>query len=206
MNDGTKYLFVDIGGVLLTDGWGNVSRKMAAKEFGLDLKILEERHEQAFSTFELGKLTIEEYLKSIVFYQKQPFTPAKFQNFMFSQSRPYPQMIELIGRLKKRYGLTVIAVSNEARELNAYRIKKFKIEKIVDFFVSSCYVQLRKPDEEIFRVALDIAQSPAAKVVYIDNIQMFVEVAEGMGIRSIHHTDYKSTCTALARFGLEAEE
>ena len=112
---------------------------------------------------------------------------------MFAQSKPYPEMIELVAQLKVQHGLKIAVVSNEARELNDYRIHKFKLDGFVDSFISSCFVHLRKPDADIFRLALDIAQTPARQVVYIENTPMFVQVAEGLGIRSILHTDYKST-------------
>ncbi len=198
-----KYLFLDIGGVLLTDGWIYEFRKLAAKKFNLDLEEFEKRHNQSFDTFEEGKLTITEYLNRVVFYEKRPFTPAQFKKFMLDQSKPYPEMIGLIRQLKAQYGLKIIVLSNEARELNAYRIRKFNLNEFVDFFVSSCYVHLRKPDEEIFRLALDITQAPAPQVVYIENTPMFVKIAEGLGIRSILHTDCKSTRAMLASFGLE---
>ena len=112
-------------------------------------------------------------------------------------------MLELIRRLKAQFGLKIMAVSNEARELNAHRIRKFNLEGFVDAFISSCFVHVRKPDTEIFRLALDIGQAKAGQVVYIENTPMFVQIAEGLGIRSILHTDYKSTCAQLAAFGLE---
>jgi putative hydrolase of the HAD superfamily len=196
-------LFLDIGGVLLTDGWGHGSRKLAATEFGLNLEEMKNRHNQVFETYELGKLTIAEYLRRVVFYKKRPFTPAQFRKFMFAQSKPYPDMIELVRRLKTRYGLKIVVVSNEGRELNAYRIRTFKLAGFVDSFISSCFVHLRKPDADIFRLALDIAQVPAPRVVYIENTPMFVQIAEGLGIRGICHTDYRSTCAKLASFGLE---
>jgi putative hydrolase of the HAD superfamily len=201
-----KYLFLDIGGVLLTDGWVHEFRKLAAKTFHLDLEEFEKRHNQSFDTYELDKLTIEEYLNHVVFYKKRTFTQAKFRKFMFDQSKPYPEMIELIRRLKTKYGLKIVVVSNEVRELNAHRIRKFKLDEFVDFFISSCYVHLRKPDVDIFRLALDTTQASKQQVIYIENTPMFVEIAEGLGIRSIHHTDYNSTCSKLASFGLEIEE
>ena len=178
----------------------------AAKAFDLNLKEMENRHNQAFETYELDKLTIDEYLNRVVFYVERPFTPAQFRKFMFAQSKSYPKMIELVRQLKARYGLKIVVVSNEARELNVYRIRKFKLDGFVDSFISSCFVHLRKPDADIFRVALDIAQTPAGQVVYIENTPMFVEIAESLGIRSILHTDYRSTCTKLASFGLEVTE
>ena len=199
-------LFLDIGGVLLTDGWDHHARKRAATTFKLELAEMEDRHHLTFDTYEEGKLTLEEYLGRVVFYQKRPFTRDQFRRFMFAQSKSYPGMIELVAQLKVRHGLKIAVVSNEGRELNAYRIRKFKLGRLVDFFVSSCFVHLRKPDADIFRLALDIAQAPARQVVYTENTPMFVQVAEGLGIRSTLHTDYTSTRAKLASFGLQNDE
>ncbi len=199
-------LFLDIGGVLLTNGWDHHARKRAASNFKLELAEMEDRHHLNFETYEEGKLTLEEYLRRVVFYKKRPFTRAQFRRFMFAQSKPYPEMIELIARLKVRHGLKIAVVSNEGRELNAYRIHKFKLDGFVDSFISSCFVHVRKPDADIFRLALDIAQAPARQAIYIENTQMFVNVAEDFGIRTILHTDHRSTCAKLASFGLQNDE
>jgi putative hydrolase of the HAD superfamily len=179
---------------------------LAAKTFNLDVKDLKERHSQALDPYENGKFTLTEFLDRMVFYEKRLFTRAQFRKFMFAQSKAYPKMIELVRRLKTRYGLKIVVVSNEGRELNEYRIRKFKLDGFVDFFISSCFVRLRKPDVDIFRVALDTVRVPANQVVYIENTPMFVQTAEGLGIRSILHAGYKSTCAKLASFGLEVVE
>ena len=206
MNHKITTLFLDIGGVLLTDGWDHHARKRAAKKFKLEWTEMEDRHSLNFATYEEGKVTMEEYLDRVVFYQKRPFTQAQFRRFMFAQSKPYPKMIELIRNLKAQHGLRIAVVSNEARGLNAYRIREFKLDGFVDSFISSCFVHIRKPDADIFRLALDIAQTPARQVVYIENTPMFVQIAEGLGIRSILHTNYKSTCAKLSALGLRTDE
>ena len=195
-------LFVHIGGVLLTDGWDHHARKRAAKNFKLEWAEVEARHHLTFDTYEEGKLTLEEYLGRVVFYRKRPFTQAQFRRFMFAQSEPHPEMIDLVGQLRVRHKLEIVVVNNEARELNVHRIRKFKLDRLVDSFFSSCFVHIRKPDRDMFRLALDISQAPARQVVYIENTRMFVQVAEGLGIRSILHTDYASTRAKLASLGL----
>ena len=199
-------LFLDIGGVLLTDGWDHHARRRAATHFKLDWTEMEDRHRLLFATYEEGNLTLEEYLGRVVFYRERAFTRAQFRDFMFAQSKSYPDMIDMVARLKVSHGLKIAVVSNEARELNAHRIQKFKLGGFVDFFISSCFVHIRKPDADIFRLALDIAQVPARQVVYIENTPMFVEIAEGLGIRSILHTDYRSTHAQLATLGLQNDE
>jgi putative hydrolase of the HAD superfamily len=198
--------FLDVGGVLLTNGWDQDARTRAAARFKLDLAEMEERHHLNFETVEEGKLTLEEYLGRVVFHRKRPFTRAQFRRFMLAQSEPYTEMIELVRKLKARYGLKVVVVSNEGRELNAYRVRTFRLDHFVDVFISSCFVHIRKPDADIFRLALDIAQKPARQVVYVENTPMFAQVAEGLGIRSVLHTDYRSTRAQLAALGLQAAE
>lgn len=198
-------MFLDVGGVLLTDGWDHHARKRAASHFELKRAELEARHHLTFETYEEGKLTLEEYLALVVFHEKRSFTQAQFRRFMFAQSKPFSDMIELVAQLRVRYGLKVVVVSNEARELNAYRIRKFELNGLVDAFVSSCFVHVRKPDMDIYRLALDIAQTKPQHVVYIENTPMFVKIAENVGIRSILHTDFSSTCAKLASIGLRNE-
>jgi putative hydrolase of the HAD superfamily len=196
-------LFLDIGGVLLSNGWGHESRSLAAKEFNLDINEIEERHHLTMTTYEEGKLTIDAYLKLVIFYEKRGFTFNQFQKFMFEQTTPDQQMISFIKHLKAKYQLKIAVVNNEGRELNEFRIRKFQLDQFVDFFISSCFVHFRKPDVDIFRIALDIAQVPADKVVYIEDMPMFVYVARSLGIRSIRHKSYSTTSEESAAMGLK---
>jgi putative hydrolase of the HAD superfamily len=159
-------MFLDIGGVLLTNGWDRHARKQAAMHFKRELTEMEDRHHLTWDTYQQGRLTLEEYLGWVIFYQERPFTRAQFRRFMFAQSKSYPEMIGLVTHLKLRYGLKIAVVSNEGRELSSYRTRKFKLDAFVDFFISSCFVQLLKPDAHIFQLALDIAQTPARQIVY----------------------------------------
>ena len=195
-------LFLDIGGVLLTNGWDHNIRTRAAEKFGLDYDEMNERHHLTFDTYEEGKLSLDEYLNRVVFYQERSFSREEFKAFMYAQSQPFPEMIKLMGDLKTKHGLQVAAVSNEGRELTAYRVGQFKLGSFIDFFVSSCFVHYRKPDADIYRIALDIAQVSTEQVVYIDDRPMFVEIAQELGIRGIIHKDYETTRKTLETMGL----
>jgi putative hydrolase of the HAD superfamily len=195
-------LFLDIGGVLLSNGWDLPARQRAVAHFRLDPVELEERHHLASGAYEEGRIGLADYLDWTVFHRERDFTRAQFQQFMRAQSTANPAMLELMRRLKLRHGLKLVVVSNEGRELNAHRIRAFQLDRLVDTFVSSCFVHLRKPDPEIFRLALDLAQTPAEATVFIENTPLFAQIARGLGIRSILHTDPLSTRTELAQFGL----
>jgi putative hydrolase of the HAD superfamily len=200
--DPITHLFLDIGGVLLTNGWDRSMQRKAAEEFNLDHAEMDERHHLTFDTYEEGKLSLNEYLNRVVFYETRPFTKEQFIDFMFAQSKPHPEMLDYVRELKARHRLKVVTVSNEGRELTVYRIKKFGLHKIIDFFVSSCFVHFRKPDEDIWRIALDIALVEPDNVVFVDDRLLFVQIARGLGIRAIHHTGVSRTKTILSEWGL----
>jgi putative hydrolase of the HAD superfamily len=197
-----KTLFLDIGGVLLTNGWDRHARDRAIKKFGLDAEEVHERHHLTFDTYEEGKLKLDDYLKRVVFYKKRDFSLEDFKKFMFSQSKPFDDMIDIIKRLKEKYDLRVVAVSNEGRELNAHRIDQFGLNEFIDAFISSCFVHFRKPDEDMFRIALDISQTPPREVVYLDDRPLFVEISQGLGIKGILHESPEKSLKALAELGL----
>jgi putative hydrolase of the HAD superfamily len=196
------HLFTDLGGVLLTNGWDRGLRKAVAAQFAIDPDEMDERHHLTYDTYEAGKISLSVYLQRVVFYQPRNFTEDQVVDFMLSQARAFPEMIDLYKRLKAKHALKVVVVSNEGRELTADRIERFRLKEFVDIFVVSSYVHFRKPDEDIFRLALDVAQADPAQVVYVDDRPMFAEVAGRLGMREIWHRDLDQTRAAFAALGL----
>lgn len=192
-----KGLFLDIGGVLLTNGWGTDARKGAAEKFNIDYKEMDDRHRLTFDTYETGKMSLESYLNEIVFYKPRSFTMEQFIQYMYSVTQPYPEMIRLMKETKEKHQLKVAVVSNEGRVITEYRLANFGLKDFVDFFVVSCFVHFRKPDLDIYHVALDIAQMKPEEVIYIDDRPLFVEVGSRLGLKSIQHKTYQETKQAL---------
>jgi len=196
------HLFTDLGGVLLTNGWDSSLRHRTADHFGINSAEMDERHHLTYDTYESGKMGLAAYLDRVIFYEPRGFTREDVIGFIFGEARAFPEMIDLVCRLKARHGIKVAVVSNEGRELTADRIRRFRLDGFVDFFIVSCYVHFRKPDEDIFRVALDIAQADPRQVAYIEDRPMFVEVAASLGMHAIWHHGYESTREHLAALGL----
>ncbi|MBI3925526.1 MAG: HAD family phosphatase [Armatimonadetes bacterium] len=198
-----RTLFLDIGGVLLTNGWDREMRRRACENFDLDYASVNDRHALAFPAYEEGRATLDEYLDRVVFEEPRPFSRDDFRRFMLDQSQPYPETLEFMRSLKKRHGLRVGVVSNEGRELTLHRVRSFHLDDFIDFFVVSCFVNLRKPDPEIYRLALDLAQTDPHQVAYVEDRDAFVQVARGLGIQAVQHRQLEGTRAALAQLGLD---
>jgi putative hydrolase of the HAD superfamily len=192
-----KILFFDIGGVLLTNGWGHESRKKAAKKFDLDYEEMDALHNFIFNVYEIGSISLDEYLDTVVFNHPRDFTREDFKDFMYRESVELPDMLAWIKEWRKDCGFRIISINNEGKELNDYRVKKFKLHDCFDAFVSSCEVNMRKPDPGIFKLAMGIAQALPQQCVYFDDRIMFVHAAQKLGIRSFQHTSFETTKNIL---------
>ncbi len=200
MSEYIKTVFLDIGSVLLTNGWDRKSRKLASAKFNLDYEDFEARHEDLFALYEEGKVSLDYYLDKTLFYKERPFSKNEFKAFMFDQSQPYPQMIDLFAGLKEKYKFKLVSINNEGLELSIYRIKKFSLDSLFDFFITSCFVHIRKPDENIFKLALNLSCAKPDESIFIDDRNFNVETAANLGINAFRHTDYESTKERLSLF------
>lgn len=178
-------LFWDLGGVLLTNAWDHTQRQLAVVEFHLDEVEFQERHELVVSSFERGKISLDEYLDRTVFYQPRSFSRQQFKDFMFSLSRPFPDSLEIARSLARTGRYLMSTLNNESLELNLYRIEKFKLRDIFTVFISSCFVGLRKPEEAIYRLALNITQKAADQCCFIDDRALNLECAAALGMHTI---------------------
>jgi len=194
-----KILFFDIGGVLLTNGWGHESRQAAAKHFGFDYTEMNYLHEFIFNVYEIGNINLDEYLDTVLFYRTRSFSKKEFIDFMYAQSVQLPNMLDWLVEWRAAHGdrFRFISINNEGRELNEFRIKKFRLHNCFDAFVSSCEVGMRKPDPGIFLLAMGIAQASPTECIYFDDRIILVDAALRLGIESYQHKDFETTKSIL---------
>ena len=199
-----KVLLFDVGGVLLTNGWDSRSRRLACKRFSLDWDDFQDRHEFVASDFETGKLTITEYLRRTVFYRERPFTEGEFIEFMKAQSEAMPESLALLADLAASGEYVLGTLNNESRELNDHRIEAFGLREYFSVFMSSCYLGMRKPEEHIYRVAVDITQHRPEQCVFIDDRELNLECADRAGIRPVHFKNAEQLRASLRELGVAA--
>jgi putative hydrolase of the HAD superfamily len=195
-------LFWDVGGVLLTNAWDRTERTKAFEHFHLDPDEFHSRHEMVVSSFERGKITLDEYLDRTVFYKERPFTREAFRDFMFSLSQPFPEVLQFAESVANSGEYFMGTINNESRELNNYRIERFGLRKIFRIFVSSCFVGLRKPERDIYRLALEITQFPAQQCCFIDDRALNLECAAQLGMHTIQMQSLEQLQADLKKLGV----
>lgn len=196
------HLFFDVGGVLGSNGWDREQRAAATRRFELEAGELEEMHSEAMAMMELGRTTLDEYLKTAVFYRPRSFTPEAFKEFMFAQSTPNPDTIELARALARTGRYRMMTLNNESAELNQHRIERFGLGDIFTAFFSSCWVGILKPARRIYEVALAMAQARPETSVFIDDRERNLEPARLLGMRTIAFSDAGRLEAELAELGV----
>lgn len=197
-----RALFWDVGGVLLTNAWDRTERAGALDHFQLDQKEFHERHEMVVASFERGKITLDEYLDRTVFYRPRPFTLEDFREFMFSLSKPFPEVLRFAQTLTDSGKYFMGTINNESRELNYHRIEKFGLRKIFRLFISSCFVGLRKPERDIYRLALETTQIPTEQCCFIDDRALNLECAAKLGMKTVEMRQLEQLQADLAKLGV----
>jgi putative hydrolase of the HAD superfamily len=195
-------LFWDNGGVILTNGWDRGSRRKAVEKFNLDWADFEDRHELLLNAFECGEATLDEYVRRTVFYRERTFTQDQFKQFMFEQSQALPESLEFLRQLAKSQPHMNAALNNESLEINEYRIRTFRLRDCFRAFFSSCYLGVRKPDREIYSLALKITQRDPAECLLIDDRGLNLECAREMGMHTIQFKDVAQLRAELAKLGV----
>jgi putative hydrolase of the HAD superfamily len=197
-----RAIFWDVGGVLLNNAWDHTERTLALEHFRLDQKEFHDRHEMVVSSFERGTMSLDEYLDRTVFYRTRPFTREVFREFMFSLSQPFPEVLEFAQALTDSGKYFMGTINNESRELNYYRIEKYGLRKIFRLFVSSCFVGFRKPERDIYRLALEITQVPAEQCCFIDDRAINLECAAKLGMETIEMQQLEQLRGDLAKLNV----
>ena len=203
MTPDIRHVFFDIGGVLATNGWDRESRKLAVEKFGLDAEGFEARHQAMAGPLDEGTVTLTEYVKFTVFNQPRSFSEKEFVEFMYDQSEPFQETIEIARAVAEGCTYWVMTLNNESDELNRYRIEKFGLDEIFDAFLSSCWLGLRKPTAKFYQRALDIAQANPATSVFIDDREQNIVPARELGMNVIHYRSADQLKAELKQLGIK---
>ena len=200
-----RAIFWDVGGVLLTNAWDRTERTATLEHFRLDEEEFHDRHEMVVSSFERGKITLDEYLDRTVFYRTRPFSREAFRDYMFSLSQPIPDVLDFARKLAACGAYFMGTINNESRELNLYRIERYGLTEIMDVFVSSCFVGLRKPERDIYRLALEATQIPPEQCCFIDDRALNLECAAKFGMHAVEMNSFENLQANLASLGVTGQ-
>ena len=200
-----RIVYSDIGGVLGTNGWGSDLRAKVVEHFGLDEVTVDKRHHLMFDSYERGYLTFEQYLNYVFFEEPRSFEWTAVRDFIYAGSIPWPESIHLFRQVKEANKVKLALISNEGEGITQYRIDKFGLRELADFIVVSHCVHMRKPDAQIWQLALDLAQVKVDQAIYVDDREMFVNRATELGFSAFQHVTVEQSRQNFEALGLKTK-
>jgi len=192
-------LLFDLGGVVLTNGWDENSRREGTEYFKLNYDEVEQRHNKIFPDFEKGNVSLIKYINEVIFYKKRNFNTDDFINFIKSRTKSYKSTLQILEELSRDKKYLLATINNESYELNLFRINQFKLYKYFIAFFSSGFLNTRKPEPQIYKIALNVLHKKPQECLFIDDRIENIEEADKQEIQTIHLTDVESLKNLLIK-------
>jgi len=186
-----KAVIFDLGGVIFHLGEFGYRREVA-RRLGLG-DALPPAYEEALPAIQRGEMAEEDLWEAMSGRRvsSDAFDDAWEQHFLVN-----PEMLALAAELRER-GLRTAVLSNTQASHVAI-MRRMGVLAPFDPVLMSCEVGRRKPEKEIFELALERLGLPANEVAFVDDVPEYVAAAASVGIHAIRHTgDVVATRRAL---------
>jgi glucose-1-phosphatase len=192
----------DLGGVMLrTEDVG--PRQAMAERLGMSRLELEEIvfGKEAGKRAQCGEIGVTEHWTAVV----APFgmTIQAFQAEFFGGDRLDYALVEAIRGLKPRYRTGLL--SNAFLDLRGLMTEQWKIADAFDAMVISAEAGMMKPDERIYRLALEQLGVAPEEAIFVDDFRRNVEGARQVGLQAIHFREIQQAWSELEQILQEAE-
>ncbi len=194
-----KLIICDIGGVI--DTFGEIEYiSYITKKFKLDPVEFRAILAPLISKMEVGKMGINE-AESILSKKFNISTRQLEWNKSFERlNKLNKDVVKLINSLSKRYKMALLTNVSRSRHVVKMRtlIKGIKYDRVF----ASCYLKMAKPDPKIYQFVLKKMGAKPKEAIFIDNLEMNVQGARRVGIKSIRFTNYKNLVKQLRSLGI----
>jgi putative hydrolase of the HAD superfamily len=187
----------DFGGVLTTPLLGSFlafqdETGIPAEALGVAMQRIAERQgEHPLFELERGRITEADFLAAL----RDELTADlghepelhRFSEIYFDALDPNEPMIELMRGLRDR-GYRMALLTNNVREWEPLWRAMLPVDEIFAVIVDSAFVGLRKPEPEIYELALERIGGGigAADCLFVDDVEHNVIAAREMGMAAVH--------------------
>ena len=138
-----------------------------------------------------GQITEDEYASRIADKLGMPDVEAgqRFMEEFMAEDRFYPAVAEAVRALRERYQVALLSNAGPDQVEWARGRYGFDIDAEFDVYVNSAHVEMRKPNADIFRLALERLGVEPQHAVFLDDMVYNVDAAREIGIHTVQFVD-----------------
>ncbi len=205
--DSVEVILFDLGNVILPFNHYQIAEKLSRftgkKEFYDPHKIfsyLFDFQNGAINPYETGKMSTEEFFLSLKRELGLSLSIEEFQPIWNEIFWENVEVSDIIRSLKGRKRLGLVSNTNPLHF--DYVLSTFPILRVFDRWVLSHEVGYKKPAPQIFQTAIEWAGVLPEKILFIDDMENHVRVAQSLGIQGIHFLSPIQLKEELLNYGL----
>ncbi len=193
-----KCIIFDVGGVLLKE---KIDKVHDTINKGLGKKVFDRKdaiHRKAL----LGKLTEKEFFNIL---SKKYGIPAKRLQTLSDDkylkiAKTNKDLMMIAKMLQKNY---VTCILSNVTPMHKKHDHMMNIYSFFDHVVLSCDIGAIKPNQKIFRIALEKLKLKPEECIYIEDREEFLETPKRLGMNVIHFKNVKHLTKGLKKYGVK---
>jgi putative hydrolase of the HAD superfamily len=187
----------DFGGVLTTPLLGSFAAfqdetGISASSLGTAMQRIAEREgEHPLFELERGRITETDFLAALrvelaVELGHEPELH-RFREIYFDALQPNQPMVDTMRDLKGR-GYRMALLTNNVREWEPLWRGMLPVDEIFELIVDSAFVGMRKPEPEIYALAVERIGDGigATECLFVDDVEVNVAAARELGMAAVH--------------------
>ena len=157
-------------------------------------------HQDLLLPFELGRITARAYYEGLKKTLKLPWPYERFVTAWNDIFRENVDVIRIMQRLARRHRLVALTNTNELHLAHLRSAVPSLV--VIQDWVASCEVGLRKPDPQIYFLALQRSGMLPRQAVYIDDRPELVEAGRSIGLTGVRFENSRQLEEDLQSIGL----
>ena len=189
-----RAVIFDMGGVIYrTDN--PVQRTALAERLGLTREELDDIvfHNPVALRAERGEATVEEAWRKAARLLHRPVQEIpEIRRQFFADDRVDFDLIAFIQKLRPHY-TTALLSNTWIADLPRFLREDLQIPDTFDVVISSAQQNMRKPEPEIFRLALDLVKARPEEAVFVDDFARNTSAAAELGMHTIQFRTAQQT-------------
>jgi putative hydrolase of the HAD superfamily len=200
-------LISDFGGVLTTPLLPALARYsersgVSGQEFGRAMALAAQTNgEHPLFALERGELSEREFLgqleRALHELLGREVDLGEMGERLMAHLHPNEELFAYYRRLRDERGLRLGILTNNVREWEARWRAKLPIDEVFEDVVDSAFVGMRKPEPEIYELALARLGVGAEECAFVDDTEVNVDAARALGLHAVHFRDTAQTIAEL---------
>lgn len=187
----------DLGQVLIPFDYQIFINSLNRHKAGLGesfIKLYKENY-HIHRDFEKGKISEDDFINLMIHWAENQITSEEFCKYWSEIFTLNEDVISLLPKLNKKYKLYLLSNTNSIHKKYGY--EHYDFLKEFDKLFLSHEIGYIKPEKEIYEYVENYSKLPSNELIFIDDIEEYVEGAKNLGWDGINFSNYNNLVNEL---------